>query len=245
MKIRTTRRISQVFFILLFLWFCAVTTLGDAWWQLRGWPVNWFLELDPLVGLTTLLTTGTLYAGLLWGVATIALTVLLGRFFCGWICPFGTLHQAVGWLGRRRKPACGAGPGKPTLALAGRQILDSNLPARGGRGRPAQITGRAAAERPLFHGNSGRPGHCGRTGSDDRPPTGQTLADGVCDTCRPLVCSRFFRRGFAMAVGIASDRVARSAAAAAPLSQPGLTAPGGRICRRLDRKQPFLRLVPG
>jgi polyferredoxin/formate hydrogenlyase subunit 6/NADH:ubiquinone oxidoreductase subunit I len=104
MKIRTTRRISQVFFILLFLWFCAVTTLGDAWWQLRGWPVNWFLELDPLVGLTTLLTTGTLYAGLLWGVATIALTVLLGRFFCGWICPFGTLHQAVGWLGRRRKP---------------------------------------------------------------------------------------------------------------------------------------------
>ena len=105
MSIRTTRRISQVFFTLFFLWFCAVTTLGDAWWQLRGWPVNWFLELDPLVGLATLLTTGTLYAGLLWGLATIVLTILLGRFFCGWVCPFGTLHQAVGWLGRRRKPA--------------------------------------------------------------------------------------------------------------------------------------------
>ena len=105
MRIRTTRRISQVFFGLLFLWFCAVTTLGDAWWQLRGWPVNWFLELDPLVGLATLLTTGTLYAGLVWGLVTIILTVLLGRFFCGWICPFGTLHQAVGWLGRHRKPA--------------------------------------------------------------------------------------------------------------------------------------------
>ncbi len=105
MRIRTTRRISQVFFGLLFLWFCAATTLGDAWWQLRGWPVNWFLELDPLVGLATLLTTGTLYAGLVWGLVTIILTVLLGRFFCGWICPFGTLHQAVGWLGRHRKPA--------------------------------------------------------------------------------------------------------------------------------------------
>ena len=102
-NIRTTRRISQIFFSLLFLWFCVVATLGDAWWQLRGWPVNWFLQLDPLVGLATLLTTGSLYAGLLWGLATIALTILVGRFFCGWICPFGALHQAVGWLGRRRK----------------------------------------------------------------------------------------------------------------------------------------------
>jgi polyferredoxin len=67
--------------------------------------VNWFLELDPLVGLATLLTTGTLYAGLLWGLATIVLTIILGRFFCGWICPFGALHQAVGWIGRRRQPA--------------------------------------------------------------------------------------------------------------------------------------------
>jgi polyferredoxin len=105
MKIRTTRRISQVFFSLLFIWFCVAATLGEAWWQLRGWPVNWFLELDPLVGLATLLTTGTLYAGLLWGLATLILTIILGRFFCGWICPFGALHQVVGWIGRRKKPA--------------------------------------------------------------------------------------------------------------------------------------------
>ena len=95
MKIRTTRRVSQVFFSLLFMWFCFASTLGDALWQLRGWPVNWFLELDPLVGLATLLTTGTLYAGLLWGVATIVLTIILGRFFCGWICPMNTLLEIV------------------------------------------------------------------------------------------------------------------------------------------------------
>ena len=105
MRTRTARRISQIFFLALFLWFCVTTTLGQAWWQLRGWPVNWLLELDPLVGLATLLTTGTLFAGLLWGLATLVLTVLLGRFFCGWLCPFGSLHQFVGWLGRRRKPA--------------------------------------------------------------------------------------------------------------------------------------------
>ncbi|MFO7714429.1 4Fe-4S binding protein [Desulfosarcina sp.] len=101
MRIVTARRISQVFFFLLFLWFCIVATLGEQWWQLRGWPVNWLIQLDPLVGLGTLLTTGTLYAGLLWGLATVVLTILLGRFFCGWLCPLGTLHQVVGWLANR------------------------------------------------------------------------------------------------------------------------------------------------
>jgi polyferredoxin len=103
MKARTSRRISQIFFLVVFLWFCIAATLGDAWWQLRGWPVNWLLELDPLVGLATLLTTRTLYAGLIWGLATVLLTIVLGRFFCGWVCPFGSMHQFFGYLGRRRK----------------------------------------------------------------------------------------------------------------------------------------------
>ena len=99
LKIINTRRIAQTFFFLLFIWFCVVGTLGESWWQLRGWPINWFLELDPLVGLGVLLATHTLYAGLLWGVVSIVLTLLLGRFFCGWVCPMGTLQQLVGYVG--------------------------------------------------------------------------------------------------------------------------------------------------
>ena len=104
MRITTARRISQVLFLALFAWFAVVATLGDTWWRLRGWPINWLLQLDPLVGLATLIATGTLYAGLLWAAATLGLTILLGRFFCGWVCPFGTIHQAVGYLGHRGKP---------------------------------------------------------------------------------------------------------------------------------------------
>ncbi len=103
MSIVTVRRISQVFFLALFLWFCVVSSLGVQSWQLRGWPVSWFLQLDPLVALGTILTTGTLYANLLWALVTVILTLILGRFFCGWVCPFGTMHHAVGYLGKRSK----------------------------------------------------------------------------------------------------------------------------------------------
>ncbi len=106
MKITIVRRISQFFFFALFVWFCIAATFGQAMWQLRGWPINWFLQLDPLVALSNLITTRSLYSGLAWALATIALTIVLGRFFCGWVCPFGSIHHFVGYLGSRgRKPS--------------------------------------------------------------------------------------------------------------------------------------------
>ena len=100
-KLITTRRICQIFFLLLFFWFCFVANLGDQWWQLRGWPVNWFTQLDPLTGIATVLSTRQLYSWLSWSVVTIILTIFSGRFFCGWLCPFGTLQQFIGYLGKR------------------------------------------------------------------------------------------------------------------------------------------------
>ncbi len=103
MKIVQVRRLSQVFFFLLFVWFCIVSTVGEKLWQLRGWPVNWFLQLDPLTAIGTILTTHTLYLGLLWALATVVLTIIMGRFFCGWVCPFGSLHHFASFLGNRKK----------------------------------------------------------------------------------------------------------------------------------------------
>jgi polyferredoxin len=105
MRITTTRRISQVFFFAFFLWLCIVTTVGEKFWQLRGWPVNIFLHLDPLSAIATVFSTHRLYAPLLWSLLTIILTILIGRFFCGWVCPFGALHQFISYLSHARKTA--------------------------------------------------------------------------------------------------------------------------------------------
>jgi ferredoxin len=104
-RIVQTRRISQVFFFSLFVWFCIVSTVGEKFWQIRSWPVNWFLQLDPLVAIGTMLTTHTLYRALLWALVTVVLTIIFGRFFCSWVCPFGSLHHFVGFLGNRKKTA--------------------------------------------------------------------------------------------------------------------------------------------
>jgi len=103
MKIVQARRISQSFFFALFLWFCIVATVGERFWQLRGWPIDWFFQLDPLVAWGTILSTHTLYWPLLWALVAVILTIIVGRFFCNWVCPFGSLHHFVGFLARRSK----------------------------------------------------------------------------------------------------------------------------------------------
>jgi len=48
------------------------------------------------VALGNALATRALYRGLLWSLAILVPTLFLGRFFCGWICPLGTLLHFAG-----------------------------------------------------------------------------------------------------------------------------------------------------
>jgi polyferredoxin len=94
------RRISQIFFLLFFIALLAFTSMrpassgtGDI--HMRA-PVRLFFELDPLVAVANVLATHALYRGLLWSLLILVPTLFLGRFFCGWICPMGTLQHFVG-----------------------------------------------------------------------------------------------------------------------------------------------------
>ena len=58
----------------------------------------------PLTDLAVNLLIGAvLTTALAWAVVLAVLTLIFGRFFCGWLCPMGTLHHALGWVGRLRR----------------------------------------------------------------------------------------------------------------------------------------------
>ncbi len=102
--LKWARRACQVGFLAVFLYFLFQTAFrgsfaarADAPVRLP-WPVEAFLLADPFVGAMTALSTHTVYRGLLWSVGLLALTMVFGRVFCGWICPFGTIHHFFGWL---------------------------------------------------------------------------------------------------------------------------------------------------
>jgi len=105
LRITTIRIIVQSAIFGMFLSFLFLTTFAnlDALPGLRLW-VSKILEVDPLVAIATAVTTHTLYKGLLWSLVILIPTLFLGRFFCNWVCPYGTLHQFVGWVFRKLRP---------------------------------------------------------------------------------------------------------------------------------------------
>jgi polyferredoxin len=53
-------------------------------------PATLFFITDPLIALVNSIASKTLVFTLLASLVVVVLTVLLGRVFCGWVCPLGT-----------------------------------------------------------------------------------------------------------------------------------------------------------
>ncbi len=111
------RWLSEVIFFLLFLFLLLHTefrgSLRAAANDIRlPYPVNLFFRLDPLAALANALASHGLYHGLLWSLLVLLPTIFLGRFFCGWICPLGSIHHFFSSLKSERK--------------RGKQLIESN-----------------------------------------------------------------------------------------------------------------------
>ncbi len=98
---RKMRRYYQVFFLGLFMMAFALAAQG---W-LKGYPVTLFLDSSALNAVGTLLSAHNVAYTMGIGLFILALTPFLGRFFCGWICPLGTLFHFASWLLRPRRVA--------------------------------------------------------------------------------------------------------------------------------------------
>ncbi len=102
------RRLSQIVFFVLFLFLLLRTEFRGSLQASKNeirlpYPVSIFLQADPLVSVSNALSTRSLYKGLLWSLVIIVPTFVLGRFFCGWICPLGTLNHFFGHLKSEKK----------------------------------------------------------------------------------------------------------------------------------------------
>lgn len=111
------RLISQIAFFSLFIVLLVRTefrgSLTSSGSDIRlPYPVSLFFQLDPLVALSSALASRALYKGLLWSLVILIPTLFFGRFFCGWICPLGSLHHFLGSLKSEGK--------------RGKQLLESN-----------------------------------------------------------------------------------------------------------------------
>lgn len=96
---RNLRRISQLACLALFLFL-----LTRASYPLtEAYPVDIFPRLSPLLGLTASIASRALITVFWPALIVVAAALVLGRVFCGWVCPMGTTLDISDRL-LKRKP---------------------------------------------------------------------------------------------------------------------------------------------
>ena len=101
MKLSTFRRITQAVTFSLFIVLFVFTIYPYA----AKIPVDAFLRLDPLVATVAMIGSRAFIATMIWAAGLLVLTLVFGRFFCGYVCPLGTLIDFSDFLihGKKHK----------------------------------------------------------------------------------------------------------------------------------------------
>ena len=93
MSASTIRKLRPWVQALAFIFFMVVLVAAG---RLSFLPADLIIRLDPLLGLTGMLAARRFMPGMLiGGLITLVLTILLGRVWCGWLCPLGTVLDWV------------------------------------------------------------------------------------------------------------------------------------------------------
>jgi len=97
------RTLVQAFSLLLFSILFILAT-----YRLPDWlPADIYLRLDPLLGLNANFAAREIVSRTLWALVTLGATLLIGRFFCAYVCPMGASIDFLDFLFFRKKKRLG------------------------------------------------------------------------------------------------------------------------------------------
>ena len=121
MRITTLRRLRPFVQLAAFLLFLLLALgIGRTGWL----PADLFFRLDPLVGLAHMLAARQIVSALLIGALIVLVaTLVLGRVWCGWLCPLGAVLDV----------ASAAAPRSRTSAARASQPREADLSRAGAR----------------------------------------------------------------------------------------------------------------
>ena len=91
------RRVVKVLLLALFLYLLLRTVQVTL-------PLfhDLFFNIDPLAGISAMLASRSFIPPMLWGGLTLLAAIVVGRAWCSWVCPLGTLLDCT--PARRQNP---------------------------------------------------------------------------------------------------------------------------------------------
>lgn len=99
-QLQRIRIVSQILFT--FIFFFLLISAGRSGSESFTYTDSFFY-FDPLLLLLSLIATHTLTAIFLLSLIPVFLTLIFGRFFCGWVCPFGAINQFFSYMFKKSK----------------------------------------------------------------------------------------------------------------------------------------------
>ena len=98
--LQALRIVSQAVFFGLFLYLLFGTHFTGQDYIGR---VEVFFHFDPLLAIATSIASRALFASFILAAITIVVTVVAGRYVCGWVCPLGAVHQFFSFLFKKTR----------------------------------------------------------------------------------------------------------------------------------------------
>jgi polyferredoxin len=96
---RRLRQVTQILFFALFIFLL----FAGLQRQTVSPLADFFFRINPLSGLASMLAARAWIPRLGWALVVVGLTVLIGRVWCGWICPFGSLLEWITFRKARQR----------------------------------------------------------------------------------------------------------------------------------------------